>query len=291
MPSPIARKNTGFTLIELSIVLVIIGLIVGGVLVGRDLIHAAEVRAQITQIEKFHQASNTFMVKYGYLPGDIPDPDASRFGFAARGLVAGQGDGNGVLEGTPDDSGSFNTGFLAATGEIPMYWVDLSQARMIDEARFTTAAPSTVYFGTVTNSTTPNLAAFFPEAKIGRGNHISIWSEYGVNHFSLVIVTSMEFNGVVMSTSGLTVKQAYSIDRKIDDQFPMTGRVLARRPNSGGSNWAAQGTTVGGGNGSDVLGDSTTCFDNDNTTVAPWLYTIDVDNGGNMNCSLSFQFQ
>jgi prepilin-type N-terminal cleavage/methylation domain-containing protein len=63
----------GFTLIELSIVLVIIGLIVGGILVGRDLISAAAVRAQISQIERYHTAANTFRTKYAYLPGDIPN--------------------------------------------------------------------------------------------------------------------------------------------------------------------------------------------------------------------------
>ncbi|MCC7259610.1 MAG: type II secretion system protein, partial [Alphaproteobacteria bacterium] len=41
----------GFTLVELSIVMVIIGLIVGGVLVGQNLIKAAEMRATIQQIE------------------------------------------------------------------------------------------------------------------------------------------------------------------------------------------------------------------------------------------------
>ena len=45
------RSNRGFTLIEMSIVLVIIGLVVGGVLVGQDLIRAAYERAQISQIE------------------------------------------------------------------------------------------------------------------------------------------------------------------------------------------------------------------------------------------------
>jgi prepilin-type N-terminal cleavage/methylation domain-containing protein len=44
--------SAGFTLIEISIVLVIIGLIVGGVLVGHDLIRAAGVRATISQVEK-----------------------------------------------------------------------------------------------------------------------------------------------------------------------------------------------------------------------------------------------
>ncbi len=48
------NQQSGFTLIELSIVLVLIGLIVGGVLVGQDLIRAAKLRAQIGQIEKFN---------------------------------------------------------------------------------------------------------------------------------------------------------------------------------------------------------------------------------------------
>src|ERR1700691_4838931 len=92
-------SQSGFTLIELSIVLVIIGLVVGGVLVGQDLIRAAEVRATISQIEKYNTAARTFYGKYGYLPGDIKDPDASNFGFQARGTHEGQGDGNGIIEG------------------------------------------------------------------------------------------------------------------------------------------------------------------------------------------------
>jgi prepilin-type N-terminal cleavage/methylation domain-containing protein len=89
----------GFTLIELSIVMVIIGLIIGGVVVGRDLISAAGVRAQISQIEKYQAAVNTFRGKYGYLPGDIPNPVASQYGFYSRGTNTGQGDGNGLIEG------------------------------------------------------------------------------------------------------------------------------------------------------------------------------------------------
>ena len=55
----------GFTLIELSIVLVIIGLIVGGVLVGQNLIKAAEIRNQIKQMQEYQIAFNTFRTKYG----------------------------------------------------------------------------------------------------------------------------------------------------------------------------------------------------------------------------------
>src|SRR3984885_348580 len=85
------EKEKGFTLIELSIVLVIIGLIVGGVLVGQDLIRAAQVRATVTQIEKYNSAVNTFRGKYGALPGDLNAGTAATFGFAARGPGVGQG--------------------------------------------------------------------------------------------------------------------------------------------------------------------------------------------------------
>jgi prepilin-type N-terminal cleavage/methylation domain-containing protein len=78
--------NSGFTLIEMAIVIVIIGLLIGGVLVGRDMISAAEVRAQVLQIEKYNTAANVFREKYACLPGDCKN--ATNFGFKARGAVA-----------------------------------------------------------------------------------------------------------------------------------------------------------------------------------------------------------
>jgi prepilin-type N-terminal cleavage/methylation domain-containing protein len=63
-------KQQGFTLLELSITLTIISLIVGGVLVGQELIRNSEVRATLTQIERMETAVNSFRIKYGCLPGD-----------------------------------------------------------------------------------------------------------------------------------------------------------------------------------------------------------------------------
>src|SRR5438477_2747635 len=82
-------SQQGFTLIELSIVLVIIGLIVGGILVGQDLIKAAEIRATVGQVEKYNSAVNTFRSKYNGIPGDIPPTQAAAFGlFQYTGAVA-----------------------------------------------------------------------------------------------------------------------------------------------------------------------------------------------------------
>jgi prepilin-type N-terminal cleavage/methylation domain-containing protein len=65
-----ASRHSAFTLVELSIVLVIIGLIIGGVLAGRDLIRAAELRSLVSEVERYNSAVNAFKLKYNCLPGD-----------------------------------------------------------------------------------------------------------------------------------------------------------------------------------------------------------------------------
>ena len=141
MHNPTGSKH-GFTLIELAIVMVIIGLIVGGILTGRNLIDASAMRAQISQIEKYHTATNTFRGEYGYLPGDIKDPDASRFGFAARGLYAGEGDGNGILQGITADAPASALARSEGGGESVMVWADLSKAGMIEGAYVHSGLPT-----------------------------------------------------------------------------------------------------------------------------------------------------
>src|ERR1017187_10157050 len=129
-----AYRNRGFTLIELSIVLVIIGLIVGGVLVGQDLIRAAEVRATISQIEKYQTAVNTFRDKYTALPGDMNAATATQFGFVSRAGTEGRGDGNGIIEGYnyTHNTASYQVPEVNGTGEPLLFWRDLSQAGLIE---------------------------------------------------------------------------------------------------------------------------------------------------------------
>src|SRR6187399_2125428 len=61
----------GFSLVELSIVLVILGLLTGGILAGQSLIRAAELRAVSTEYSKFVTAGRSFRDKYFALPGDM----------------------------------------------------------------------------------------------------------------------------------------------------------------------------------------------------------------------------
>jgi prepilin-type N-terminal cleavage/methylation domain-containing protein len=277
-PDDVKVQSAGFTLIELSIVLVIIGLIVGGVLVGQDLIRAAAVRAQITQIEGYNSAVNTFRGKYGELPGDMTSQTADQFGFVARGSFDGEGDGNGLIEGNWGGELGNHTG-TSENGETITLWVDLSTARLVDGG-FNLANPTTA-LGNITGSA---LANYFPPAKLGGGNYVYVWSNNGTNYFGLSGVSSVNdagYNiglGEMYATTNITVRQAYAIDAKVDDGLPQSGRVTVMYIGTGVGVvlWSHSAASDG----------ASTCF---NTTSS--TYSISINGGAGLNCALSFQMQ
>ena len=68
------RGQAGFTLVELAIVMIIIGLLIAGVLKGQALIGNAKVTAQVAQVKAIDAATSTFKDMYAGLPGDILTP-------------------------------------------------------------------------------------------------------------------------------------------------------------------------------------------------------------------------
>ena len=108
-------KTRGFTLVELAIVLVIIGIILGAVLKGQELIFNAKVKRLQSQVKELIAAFYTYYDKYGYYPGD--DPTAS-----SRWAGVGRGDGDGYIGGGYCD---------AATEESCLLWLHLRLANII----------------------------------------------------------------------------------------------------------------------------------------------------------------
>ena len=207
------NRNAGFTLIELSIVLVIIGLIVGGVLVGQDLIKAAEVRATVGQVEKYNSSMNTFRTKYNGMPGDLLSTSAANFGMTVRTGAAGHGDGNSLVEGC-------SAGAIVFGCETALIWVDLSFANLIDGS-FTTATDA------LTQVAAGSQTSYFPSGKVGRGNYFTVYSSGGLNHYEVTGVTSTSAAGVYTLTTALTPTESFNMDNKIDDGAPGTGVVTA----------------------------------------------------------------
>jgi len=87
------RKQSGFTLVEIAIVLVIIGLLVGGVLKGREMITNAKIKRIENDFSGVSAAIFAYQDRYGVLPGDDPAA-ATRFSGTWRGADNGNGNGN-----------------------------------------------------------------------------------------------------------------------------------------------------------------------------------------------------
>jgi prepilin-type N-terminal cleavage/methylation domain-containing protein len=215
-------SRTGFTLIELSIVLVIIGLVIGGILVGQDLIRASEIRAIISDKEKFVTAVYTFNTKYNAIPGDMANAQ-SIWGAASNCNVAVaqttmatcNGDGNGVI--------FAGAGSATIGNELFLFWKHLANASLIPGSYIGITDGSTSYATTSRNA---------PSSKISG----SLWymQDFGVMR------SSFAFDGVYNNTfefgmpmpnedpySGvLTAKEMFALDTKIDDGKPGTGLLV-----------------------------------------------------------------
>jgi prepilin-type N-terminal cleavage/methylation domain-containing protein len=223
-----ACRQQGFTLIELSIVLVIIGLIVGGVLTGQDMIKAAQIRAQVTQLERYNTAVNTFRSKYNGLPGDLASP-ANFFpnvvitATHCDGAAAGRSNGNGLIESSGTDAQGLD-------GETAIFWYEMFQANLTAE-NITTAD---CLAGNLTLS-----SSVLPLAKLGGGNYVHVAAYNGLNYFALFGQPSTAATagaagdlGSAM-TAALTPNQAYQLDSKIDDGLPGSGTVQSGGNNAG----------------------------------------------------------
>lgn len=95
MKHPIKSQQSGFTLVEIAIVLVIIGLLLGGVLKGQELITNARVRNVIDQSNGINAAFFAFQDRFRLLPGDLTVAGTATVGNGA--LVATAAPGNGAV--------------------------------------------------------------------------------------------------------------------------------------------------------------------------------------------------
>ncbi len=208
----------GFTLVEMAIVLVIIGLIIGGILKGQEIVANGRVKAQVAQIDAIKAALQTFVDKYGYYPGDDP-LTASQLGIASS--FAGNGDGIvSTSAGSPDaDNATLTPG---ANNEPNLVWYELEQANLLAGVQQLPASAA------ASSSSTFNL-----EGKIA-GSFLTFADfSYSVTTGSSTTTTSnkaVRISGLANPSSPTAImreQDASQIDLKYDDGLPTSGQIVS----------------------------------------------------------------
>lgn len=183
------QQQSGFTLVEIAIVLVIIGLLLGGILKGQEMITQAKIKNVISDFSGISAAQYAYQDRYRQLPGD----DA---GAVARWATApcGATTGNGAVEGTYNAAPS-------ATTESTCYWQDLRLAGFVAGAGL--QQPTNAVSGIIGVQT-------------GDGVGGAAGAMGG-------------FAGLIICSSGIPDKIAIATDTQLDDGVNNSGQVRAQK--------------------------------------------------------------
>jgi prepilin-type N-terminal cleavage/methylation domain-containing protein len=225
--------RNGFSLVELSIVLVILGLLVGGVLTGQSLIRAAELRSVSTEFAKYQAAVNTFRDKYFQLPGDMNN--ATSFWGAAHATPATCLTTVGTGTQTCNGNGNGRIGPTGASGvalpdeEHERYrtWQQLANAGLIEGSYTWVNGPAA---GTVDAIIGTNV----PRAKLTQGGWTLVYVGTTSSHaayYDSAYGNMFVFGGQHATDFTITAiikpEEAWNIDTKLDDGRPSQGGVLS----------------------------------------------------------------
>lgn len=198
MPYPEDRSINAFTLVELSIVIVIIGLIIAGITAGRSLVKSAQLNSIITDINKYNVAINSFYLQYNALPGDLRNASSYWGGSALN------GDGNNQIDNSP------------GLDEDLKVWQHLALAGLIPG----TYSGTTTGAGRVPGTNCP--ASSYRGAGFGFDWYSPTYGKKG-NAMAFAAGGSYIFAPIIPAS------EALAVDTKMDDGVANKGRLITHR--------------------------------------------------------------
>lgn len=228
MASP-HNDREGYTLVEMSIVLVLLGLLVGGVLAGQTLLKSYRLKGVLEEKEQYAAAVNLFSQKYNAFPGD----------FAGAAQLWGQSDGCGGASASEIAScNGDNDGYIDGN-EFSYVWNHLGRAGFADQTY-------PISFPTDTSLISNYLSAgdTMPESPVGGAGWV-------IRYVGLVgdVQNPGYFRGSyghslhLMRPSSddvvaaVTPVDAQSMDEKVDDGFPARGVFIVLQGSGLGAAW------------------------------------------------------
>ena len=192
------RRQHGFTLVEIAIVLVVVGLLLGGILKGQDLVNGARVRNLADMNAGVQAAYYGFIDRYRQVPGDMT-ATAAASAIGDTTITMG-GDANGSID--PAD-----------WEEASAAWVHLTRAGLLQGSYGGGATSATRY----KNTTVAPQNAFNGYMLLGRTRDYSTTA-------GAPAATRPPRLGLVLGDN-IPVDIARELDLKIDDQRPLTGAL------------------------------------------------------------------
>lgn len=233
------KQASGFTLVEISIVMIIIGLLIGGTFGGMKLIENMQVNRTVQDLKAIESAALTFKDTYGRLPGDIVSP-ATRLANCTVAPCSTGGNGNRIIGNT-----ALNATAIPAPvegQENVTFWSHLQAADLLS-------------VGTK-NVVDPTFGEAQPENPIGSGYRIAdsatSFSACPSVMARTVLVLTSNVSAALGWNGTTSCAASNAIDRKIDDETPSNGTFRSMWGCESSGSALCNATYVTSGNGTSI---------------------------------------